>query len=255
MPKDATHTYYSYSGDKPKWSPLRHAGSAARIIGDSVGFILGNAGTVAWCCSGVVIAENILLTNWHCGDSKRTGEMWTSEICHSTIVNLAWDEYPDTPGAQALRDREFLCEEVLSVDKFLDIAILKIAPLNGADTARPIPIRPGQLTDAETIDLIHHPGCEPKRVSASCQVNAINYANWQDPSRKTDLLHSCDSEAGSSGAGVFDKSGKLVALHHMGYQKKEGVCDYQNKAVSINEILQFVKDANPDISKLLNVRP
>ncbi len=256
MPKEAKHPYYSFSGAEPSWTPLVAASPDKRIVGDSVGLLLGNFDRQSWCCSGVVIAENVLLTNWHCGGASQNQKMWTKDVCRNTIVNLAWDAYPDSAVAGTVRDREFVCTEVLDSNEPLDIAVLKIRSLNGNDTARPTRIRTTALQAAETVNFIHHPACEPKQITtASCQINVIAYPNWRGLG-STDVLHSCDSEGGSSGGGIFDMSGDLVALHHLGYQRKDnGDCDYQNKAVAIVDILTYLRTKLPMIAAVLRTGP
>jgi len=82
-------------------------------------------------------------------------------------------------------------------------------------------------------------------------VNEESYPGWRNAAAKTEILHSCDTEGGSSGAPVFDEEGNLAALHHLGYETPPGgKCDYQNKAVKILDILGFLRK-NRDVRPLL----
>lgn len=61
----------------------------------------------------------------------------------------------------------------------------------------------------------------------------------------------CDSEAGSSGAPLFDDSGALVALHHLGFEVDHQCRPIEprvNKAVSIQAILADLQAARPDVA-------
>jgi len=252
MPAAATKTYYSASDPKaPRWSPIASASSGDRKHAESVGMLIGNSNDKTWCCSGVVIAENLLLTNWHCGSyTESSDDKWSPEACRNMVINLAWDQYGNQD--QKIHDREFVCDAVLATDQDLDIAVIKIRSLLGHETARPIKIRTKPLDNNEALSLIHHPACLPKQLtSTSCQVDSKSYRGWRNAAAKTEILHSCDTEGGSSGAPILDEAGNLVALHHLGYETPPGgVCDYQNKGVKIGPILEFLMGKD-DIRQLL----
>jgi hypothetical protein len=257
MAKSALRTYYSAADlNKPKWSAIAKASPADRRLAESVGILFGNLSDKTWCCSGVVIGENLLLTNWHCGSyTDVPADKWSSpEICPNTIINLGWLAYPEEqPAGTRISDREFVCEEVLLKDEKLDFAVLKIRSLLGNDTARPIAIRTDPLTPLQSVSLIHHPACLPKQLTEGCQVNRTEHPGWTDTSKKTELLHSCESDRGSSGAALVDGQGKLVGLHHLGYETINNNCDYQNKAVRIGEILEALK-RDERVRAIMNLR-
>ena len=68
--------------------------------GDSVGLIMGSdIATVpntlqSWCCSGVLLSPDIMLTNWHCGGSQllgmQDGDYWRASVRQNTLIDLGW---------------------------------------------------------------------------------------------------------------------------------------------------------------------
>ena len=232
MPESAERPYYSLP--KPgvyRFVPLEKAETGRRRLGDAVGMVMASWSGISWCCSGVVVAEDRLLTNWHCGapdSSFGDPNYWNQSICDNTIIDMSWDGDGN--------DREFVCRKVIEKDKQKDYAILEIAPRNGRDTLRPVPVRDAPVQAKENVIIVHHPACRPKQMSLSCNVVKPSYPGWAGQG-STDFTHDCDTEAGSSGAPVFDLQGRLVGLHHLPFSKQSGVCDKVNKGVRIGEIL------------------
>lgn len=250
MPEKAEHPYYSTKHPIADWKDLYasefvEVSPEVRYWGDSVGMLTSFAGSsltgvATWCCSGSIIATTpriLFLTNFHCGGLKswQDNEFWNADVCANTVVDMSWD------GDDV--SMEYACKEVVKVDPILDAAVLELAPLTSSSMpAKSIKIRikPGEA--GESLKIIHHPQCLSKQISQGCNVGQP-MANWKDGRKITDFAHTCDSEGGSSGAPVFDSSGNLVGLHHLGFELDSGGhCDQLNKAVSSESLLDFLKN-------------
>lgn len=234
-----------------------------RTAGDKVGMMIASAdfpaGVVngvrlqaereSWCCTGVMIGKDLFLTNWHCGGGIRGRTAWDSDVRAGALVDLAWENGP-------IR-RQFSASNIAFKDERLDFAILRIKPSVGADGgfggALPVAIRPGAPVAGTKLFMIHHAQCAPKMISSNCTIIKASRAAWtDDPATATDLPdieHDCDSEPGASGAAVFDLSGRLVALHHLGHARGPSCpADAVNKAVGIGAIMALVRIRDPALA-------
>jgi V8-like Glu-specific endopeptidase len=206
----------------------------------------------SWCCSGVMIGRDLYLTNWHCAGP---GQLWDGEVKSNAIIDLAWDN-----GSAR---RQFKVVDVVAKDPARDFAILRIAPANGADAAirsvYPVPISTEPLRTGQGVMMIHHAQCSAKLISDNCIIDNADRHAWTDPRGttgvKSEITHTCDTEPGASGAPIFDLQGRLVALHHLGFQKASGpLCqaDFVNKAVKIGAIVECVRMTAPALARELN---
>jgi hypothetical protein len=260
---------FSVQGPEETWKPLYSSThSVAKQVGDSVGMLAGaaQAGShkVSWCCSGVMLSPSIFLTNWHCGGMSglQDAEYWGKDICRNTIVDLSWDD-------KDLR-RQFACAAVLLVNRPLDFALLRIEPIIGAGQLmgqpRPAELAPGKaLGKNDEIFMVHHALCLGKLVSDKCYVDASKRPPWRQPTAQSGeesiaddpdpgFTHLCDTEPGASGAPVFDSDGKVVGLHHLGFDlDAQCVPDKRNKAVKIKEILKVIKRDAPTVAAEIGI--
>ncbi|MEK6320116.1 MAG: serine protease [Acidobacteriota bacterium] len=265
MPEKAKQPYYSSTDrNNPQYQGLYFdskkgaADTRYRHLGDYVGFLMGSSGTglnrSAWCCSGVVVAPDLFLTNWHCGGPGRILRdgvwrdfpedlYWNNLILRDTLIDLSWDD----DGLS----REFITTKVELKSKEFDFALLRIAPVDYRGEARPAPIslEPPDLT--KPISIVHHAECLPKQITIkNCRIVNAEYKGWRG-NELTDFTHSCDTEGGSSGGPVFDSDGRLIGLHHIGYEFSAApACkpDGLNKAVWISKIFEWIRQQKPDIA-------
>lgn len=251
MPANAGTPYYSIKGDRPDYTALYSVPSPAlRRLGDHAVLLLGSAGTSIWACSGVAVAKDLVLTNWHCGAPLGTPDdsaYWTVAVAHETLIDASWDD--DALSA------DYGIGEVEAADKNLDFALLRVSPaLASRSGIRPATIK-ATGPDSGQVYVVHHPAGLPKQLSR-CAVLANSIKGWTGI-EGTEFSHNCDTEVGSSGAGVFDVSGKLVGLHHKGYERVGAVCDEKNKAIRIDAILQYLRtksDRTKALSKELTIQ-
>lgn len=239
MHKTVVDGYYSLRKDgQPDYVDLYSSDSSKRRLGDHVGMLMGHLGKTTWCCSAFAIGPNHVMTNWHCGgdeDIIGAESVWNGEICKRTIIDFSWDG--------DATDREFACSKVVYLDKNLDIAVLEVRDLaEGGGTLVPVTFRSSSPYVGENLHLVHHPACSPKKLSFGCSVREVGRRGWANQ-LPSDFAYSCDTESGSSGAPVFDDEGRVVGIHHLGYQKVlMGGCDGLNKGVEAAALLQRVPE-------------
>jgi len=260
MPEESKKNYYSVRDpDNPQFVDLfpganrpASTSSADRRLGDTVGFLMASYGQKSWCCSGVMVASDLFLTNWHCGGLREIDEKyyWDRDICHSALIDLSWDNDEIS--------RDYICTKVIDKNRNLDFALLRVKPLNAAGPARPSTITMATLGAGEDIKIIHHPGCRPKQISQGrhCMIKDLSYKSPMGP-EAVDFTHVCDTAGGSSGAPVFHQNGRLVGLHHLGYMRKaNGECDEENKAVWVKKIVERLERTAPnEADRLIKAKP
>ena len=257
MPKASKNTYYSaLDPEKPRYSelyPIRgninFQDNVYKKLGNSVGLLMTSYATQSWICSGVIVAEDLFLTNWHCGAPAQLSEqdVWLDEICNSSLIDLSWDN--DNIS------RDYKCVKPVASSKALDFALLRIKPLGDARSPTPVVIDPTRKKSLEPITIIHHPLGLPKQISVDCYMTKLG---WDSPMAtgvdNYDFQHNCDTAQGSSGSPVFDSDGSLIGLHHLGFGlNTEGTtCDNMNKAVWMEDIVNEIKKQAPEIAERLN---
>jgi Trypsin-like peptidase domain len=259
MPTEAQRPYYSAKDPlHPGWKPLYSASVLTdKTLGDSVGFLTAMektaAGVATWTCSGIIIAPNLFMTNWHCGGIEGAGGMWTAEIMHNMMVDTSWDD--------DLFSREYdVAGLAVHPNENLDFAILRLKPINYSGPARPAILASKNLSDPHltrtAVSIIHHPLALRKQVTETCSILNTNVKSWRGGLKDTEFGHDCDTEGGSSGGPVFNGEGQVIGLHHRPYDYNERCeSDGMNKAVKMRDILEFLKINNPDIYGQLTVVP
>jgi hypothetical protein len=268
LPREASgFRVYSVVDHLKPWQELYEENTLtdAKRAGDSVALVVPaviNDSTgvkKSWCCSGVLVSPDVMLTNWHCGGTRAAGmndeAYWSSAICESTVADLGW--------TKKTASHQFSCSKILAKDKRLDFALMRIKPVvgSGGSAGRPIPARraPEDVVDQMPAFIVHHSECAEKRVSLSCSIKSASYASWQPDEAgsysNSDFTHDCSTERGASGSPVFDMKGRLIGLHHLGVKRNPITCareDDENKAVRFKEIVNFLKKTQPELAAELS---
>ncbi len=178
-------------------------------------------------CTGFMVTADLLLTNHHCVSSIDT--------CFGTVAIFG---YQRNATGQVLPTKQYDCIAVIATSKVRDYSLLQIDGSPGAATEwgvlrfAPSPA----LTDSQALYMVQHSSGEPKRVALDdCYVTTPK-AGGTVASLKSDFGHKCDTESGSSGSPVLDRSHRVVGLHHLGFDAKTDRWSHENRAVHISPI-------------------
>jgi V8-like Glu-specific endopeptidase len=241
--KTDKNPYYSKLHDNPEWRSLYLGDERFRSWGDYVGLLIGSWDSLTvWTCSGVMIASDLFLTNWHCGSPRILGDgtpanpfrkfpetgYWNeATILKDILIDMSWD------GDNVSRD--FRVIKLLADSKDLDFAILEVKPINPSGKVRPVRIAKA-VSPGDHVWIVQHPLAMQKQISSCKVIKAESH----------DFTHQCDTEAGSSGAPVFNSQGLLVGIHHKGFELEKDTCKpllpKLNRAVRIDQIMTFLRD-------------
>ena len=257
---------FSIAGSQPLWNELYKQGDARpKEVGDAVGMLVTSSVAIEgggltenhertpWCCTGVMVAPNVFMTNWHCGGRGATNPQayWNSDVWDNTVVDLGWDD--------GQVRRQYNVVKRLYVNQGLDVAFLEITPTVGAGAAvgqsNTVQISTDEPTANEPVFIVHHARCLPKLVTRNCAIVGPRpgwTATGAAPA-STEVAHNCDTEPGASGAPVFNASGQLVALHHLGFNQG-GACqipDRLNRAVTMKSIAHDLREKAPELAARL----
>lgn len=192
----------AFRTDPTVWTPSRAVAKLSIIIGDK---------RVA--CTGFLIGQSLLMTNEHCMPAALTAPHAT---CRGIIDALfAYDDDAATPTT-------FECDQVLSTNVGLDYAVLQLKGTPGQSwgTLRLEDQRSPKGGDSgEPLVVIQHPGGRPTAVARQrCRADAVGVPGVETGGADQDFNHICDTEGGSSGSPVLDGSGRVIGLHHFGFE-------------------------------------
>ena len=181
-------------------------------------------------CTGFLISENILMTNYHCVPDSILAVGVSANFSHEV---------------DSISKNEFLCEDFLYSNEELDFSLLECKGYPGKKF--------GFLTLDEktpsfglTVYLIHH-NCNYFE-NPSC-----DYTKKLSPGRiiKLDdglIFNTTDSLMGSSGAPlVSTDTGKVVGLHHAGKVIGNNQRGPYNLAIPSEKILEDLREKAPEI--------
>lgn len=180
-----------------------------------------------WHGTGFIVGKNLLLTNHHVLNSV--------EVASAAIVQFDY-EVPSADilagTSSALSKKEFRLDPARlfitsPVEGGLDFTFVWIDEAATRDFGI-IPMERASFTvdRGEQAYVIHHPRGEPKKVSLD-DTDVLNI-------EATVIHYSSDTDYGSSGAPVFDRHGRLIALHHAREERHVDLPD-GGSAETVNE--------------------
>jgi hypothetical protein len=202
-------------------SPIGVHASWVKKLGDSIArlrFVASDRNI--YSCTAFLITKDLMMTNQHCISNQ-------AEL-KSALVDFDYD----TAISETFFTR---LTKLVACDHALDYSIVR---LRESPDREPLQFASVPVTNPQELIIIQHPGGEPKMVSIedcdSSQANVVGRGNT-----KTDFLHTCDTETGSSGSPVMDRAARtVVGLHHLGYEEEDDIL--VNRAVHIEKVLQHL---------------
>lgn len=179
-------------------------------------------------CTGFLVAPTLLITNNHCISKEKQ--------LRTALARFGYDQARTAPAA------DVTFKELLHTDVGLDFTMLRMARSPNVAPAR---LNVARVTEGHRLILIQHPDRQPKTIAVkNCVVQLPDFIGRKD-GVKTDFLHACDSEGGSSGSPIMDEStGEVVGLHHLAFFDSK-IMDYHNLGVKMAQILDALKTDKP----------
>ena len=173
-------------------------------------------------CTGFLVGESQLLTNYHC--------ISTQELCKSADVIFGFDK-PDMTLGQEMQK----CLRLIDKDEGLDAALLEVAGSPGQRWGVLGFSTGGDPVVPEAAVAVQHPAGLQKFVS---RIDCVVATMPADGVKKgADFGHSCDTMEGSSGSPVLRRGDlKVIGLHHWGFVAGDAKWKAENRAVQINRI-------------------
>ncbi|AJC83298.1 peptidase cysteine/serine trypsin-like domain-containing protein (plasmid) [Rhizobium etli bv. phaseoli str. IE4803] len=162
-----------------------------------------------WTGTGFLVGSNILLTNHHVLNSVAVAGAAVAEFDYEwpsdkLFANVGTSE-PPVVRFELSPSRLFVTSPVNAGG--LDYSFVWISEKASAQFGT-VPMERGSfmISQYEPTFVIHHPQGRLKEVSLDdTELLAVNSLN---------ILYAADTDYGSSGACVFNRNGRLVALHH-----------------------------------------
>lgn len=178
-------------------------------------------------CSGTLISNNLFLTASHCVEGS-----------NATTKYVSFNYEKAKGSSTVLPQSHFKVAEVVEEGGSykIDYAILRLEGNPGEKFGfRKLSTEPEK---GSALTIIQHPSGETKQIEAGTRgsVNSGVYMGYGD----------IDTEPGSSGSGVLDEKGNVVAVHTNGGCYTSGG---ENKGVKMSEILKVSKTVQSLIAR------
>jgi hypothetical protein len=160
--------------------------------------LLDGIGQLNTGCTAAHIGNGLVLTAGHCiSVSPRS----SSNSCH--LLGVVWGNRGDHPNLRVSKCKTILLRTYTGTG---DYALLKVSdpPPVALSLDFEVPEKPRRIT------MLSFPRMRPMEWSGHCDQIEV-----PEPSLRTQkFFHSCDSEAGSSGAPLIDpESAKVIGIH------------------------------------------
>jgi V8-like Glu-specific endopeptidase len=178
-------------------------------------------------CTGFLISEQELLTNYHC--------VRTTDMCKTAVAIFGY-EYV---GRDLNEGEQFNCVGIVEgkTKKDLDLAVLRLESNPGATWGH-LRFSNRSPNQGEYLFMIHHPAGEDKQITrVDCNV-LVAVADGYTP--QTDFGHRCDTLEGSSGSPILDKDFKVLGVHHLGFDGIDPNWKDRSRAIRADKIFGFI---------------
>jgi V8-like Glu-specific endopeptidase len=177
---------------------LKAARSVGRVVEAPVRQPVRPIGT------GSLVTERLLLTNNHVCETPEDAELMAVQFGY---------EYAEDGSERAHDQWRFAPGDFFVTDPDLDFTVVALADRDGTTPGSryghiPMIAKTGKAVIGETLNVIHHPAGERKRMSIRFNRMVAEDDLW--------VRYESDTREGSSGAPVFNDQWELVALHHGG---------------------------------------
>lgn len=180
-------------------------------------------------CTGFLIDNDRMLTNWHC--------IANEDVCKTATAIFGYEIIQGgilSPGTQ------YRCGRVVFTSMPLDYTVLQLDG-NPGSTWGFLKLSNREPTLGEQAYIIGHPAGEPKQISRKkCQVSTLFAAGADPADAKTDLGHKCDTLGGNSGSPVLGQDFQVIGLHHYGFGN-DTRWSSENRAVRMRRILEQIE--------------
>ena len=185
--------------------------------------------------TGFLLRDDVVATNRHVLDQLSMGAMDLDK-------GMARFDVDKHHGHQAGTFVDVV--GVLAVHDVLDLALLKIDPLDCTETRVPLKVEDDTATDEQVVCVIGHPGDDPRSPAFRELVyGGIYGVKRASPGEvigggKEIAFHDCRTLGGNSGSPVLDMaSGAVVGIHQSGYFM------FRNEAIRAPSVTKWVADA------------
>ena len=230
----------SICGPSTDWQNVEQYDGTLGVTTDYVNSHEGAVGQLAYnngdgtisICSGTLLTDNTFLTAGHCLSRD------AQDIIDNQEMIVRFNYQYDTDGVLRRPDAYLVSSIIEHENGGLDYAILQLSN-NPTSVYAPATISEN-ISDNELLTIIQHPDGIPK-VLETGNYNGPDSGDMEDYIQYTDL----DTFGGSSGAGVLNTYGQLVAVHTNGGCNTQGGA---NHGIAISRI----KEESPFIRNLLN---
>ena len=188
------------------------------------------------------MTPSLIITNHHVVAAREPHEHapTDSEFEAQAIGTKAWFDYYVEGGTRC----EHACSSLITYNKTLNYAILRLKSVSGSDSRRPLTISQASpaLCMGSRLNIVQCPGGGPLKYAIRSN---FFVGNGDTPSH---LRYLTDTSPGSSGSPILDDSWSVIGLHHA-YREvpanmyKGDVVKYHNQGIRIHAILKALPSA------------
>ncbi len=185
-------------------------------------------------CTGFMITDDYMVTNYHCIPDQA--------ICETAVAVFG---YLRSVEDETSYGESFKCSEIVRSmnGNTYDLSIIKLAGAPGqAGQYGHIALDDNAVVLGDPLIIIGYPYGNPEVASRKhCAVSTLPAESPTSPN-PIDLGHTCDTDEGSSGSPVLSKDFKLVGIHHWGIERTSPKWSKENRAVLLLELRKMLQD-------------